>query len=246
MKSLFVSLAAAAVLTGCVAREAGLEEQPLARQAPPTAAAEEAETAQTAPARSSGGGLERGDPTYQPVSAAERRGWDPRFRKGCEIIIRTVWTETRRGRYIIEAESKTESCEDVELSIAIRAPDQRVVYRANLDAEDVYGFADVTRPTEMRGALIDWATNYGSLTRRSGRLPYWPRGAARPNVGVEYPFIVDESWSRVAYIEARKADEPVFCHVSTFDSMTCVLLVDAEQTVRPLGVQKFPPRDGSG
>ncbi len=170
---------------------------------------------------------------------------DSRFRNGCEMIIRTVWAETNAGRYIIEAESKSAECEGAELSLAIRAPNRRVVYRANLKADEVYGFTEVRAPLEMRGALIDWATNYGSLTRRSGRLPYWPRGAIQPTVAGAYPFIVDEVWERVTYLEVREANLPVYCHVLDLESMNCLVLHDAEQDVVPLGVQKFPPRGGS-
>ncbi|MCI4663658.1 MAG: hypothetical protein MRY74_02950 [Neomegalonema sp.] len=203
------------------------------------ASAKKDEAAKT-PDRAEGGGLRRGDPTYVRKSLSERKGWDPRFRKGCELLIRTVWAETRRGRYIIEAQSKTESCVDIELSIAIRAPNQRVIYRSNYKAAEVYGFTKIKRPTDIRGALIDWATNYGSLNKRSDRLPYWPRGARTPTVRGKYPFTADKTWDRPSYLELRRAKLPVYCHVHDLDSMNCVILNDFEQKVRPLGVQKFP------
>lgn len=174
-----------------------------------------------------------------PAAAPPR---DNAFRKGCEMIIRTVWAETERGRYVIEAESKSESCENAALSLAIRAPNRVVVYRANLEADEVYGFTDIETPLEMRGALIDWATNYGSLTRRSGRLPYWPRGAVQPVVAGAYPMIVDEAWDRVTYLQVRAANVPVYCHILDLESMACMVLHDAQLDVVQLGVQTFPRR----
>lgn len=166
------------------------------------------------------------------------------FRQGCEMIMRTVWAETDQGRYIIEAESKSVECEGADLSLAIRAPNRRVVYRANLKSNEVYGFADVTNPLDMRGALIDWATNYGQLTKGSNRLPYWPRGAATPTVAGAYPLILDPVWNRLSYLEVRRLDVPVYCHIVDFESLNCMVLNDPEQDVVPLGVQKFPARNG--
>ncbi len=135
----------------------------------------------------------------------------------CNIDANTIWNDTARGRYRIEAVAVGETCVDAKVSIAIRAPSKRVIMRQNFDAAEIKDFAGVVSPTKMRSALIAWMTNDGRSGNTSRSLPSW--------VEAQYSrLVLDPSVTREQYVAVRDAGRPMLCFADTLTTKRCVVL----------------------
>lgn len=136
---------------------------------------------------------------------------------GCEVRVDAIWRDVFDGRYRLEARSRGETCAEAELSLAIRAPSQRVIMRVEFLAADLAGFERAVDPRRMRGALIDWMTNFGALNRVTSDLPSW----------VEAQFSrlkLPEEMTREEYQRLLDESLPMYCYTNSLTTMNCVAL----------------------
>lgn len=155
---------------------------------------------------------------------------------GCDVRVDTIWTDAFDGRYRLEARSIGESCASAELTLAIRAPSQRVIMRETFEAETVAGFARATDPRRMRGAIIDWITNRGNLDRNTTDLPSW----------VEAQFsrlTLNDEMTREEYQRLLDEALPMYCYDNSPTTMNCVALETDGRNLTQIGTVSLP---GSG
>lgn len=166
-----------------------------------------------------------------------RRAMLPQFRnqdddEGCDVEMATVWRETDRGVYAAEVRSRGDDCATATVSIALRGPTMRVLWRENFLTEDLAGFQAAVDARSMRSVLVRWITSGGSTRQTARQLPPWPNLDARR-------FAVDEEINQAEYESVRRADVPIFCYVAGLDRRRCVALVDEGRDVVTMGFQLF-------
>lgn len=152
---------------------------------------------------------------------------------GCEVRVDTIWRDIGDGRYRLEARSDGDSCQTAELSLAIRAPSQRVIMRETFLAEELAGFDRATDPRRMRGALIDWVTNQGALDRNTADLPSW----------IEAQFSrlsLPDDITREEYQRLLDEALPMFCYTDSLTTMNCVALETDGRNLTQIGTVTLP------
>jgi hypothetical protein len=135
----------------------------------------------------------------------------------CNIDADTIWQDTDRGRYRIEAQAVGESCETAKLTMTVRTPTKRVILRKNFEAKEINGFEMISDPRLMRRALINWMTNNGRTARTTGDLPEW--------IEAQYSRLtLVETVERDSYIRLRKQKRPLLCFTDSNVSKLCLVL----------------------
>jgi hypothetical protein len=94
---------------------------------------------------------------------------------------------------------------------------------------------DATDAASMEAALNEWIWTPTS-EGRTGDLGDWAEG--EPGPGGEFPFLPEEWISREDYLQLRKDNLPVFCHVQGRESLACYQLKN--NALEKIGVQAFP------
>lgn len=163
----------------------------------------------------------------------------------CDIKVLSVWLEEPNGKrgkqpvYMLAGESKGEDCQTATLTLTLRSPIGRVLWRDQFTTGSLYGFENATDAAKMRGRMIDWITNYGGLNRTTRQLPSWPSGYERPDVDGGNPFLPAEDITRDEYEKIRLSRQPLYCYTSGRRAWNCLALDRSEREVRFLGVQTF-------
>lgn len=165
----------------------------------------------------------------------------PEDDQSCDMAVSTVWAEALDGEgvFSIQGASEGPTCLNTTLTLTLRAPNGRLLWRDELSRAQVYGFRDAETPEKMRGRLIDWITAFGALTRTTRALPDWPDGVDRPDVGEGNPFLPAQDLPREEYETVRQGRRPLYCYTASASYMNCVALSRREAEVRYLGVQTF-------
>ncbi len=98
--------------------------------------------------------------------------------------------------------------------------------------------AEATTPALMQTALAQWIDPASNTTMQtSSALPEWPANADGPQNG-EFPFYVEEGYTRELYNEIRNANLPLYCFVQGMESSRCLALRNG--ALESVGVQSFP------
>ena len=140
---------------------------------------------------------------------------------------------------MLTGKSEGENCQQASLTLELRAPNGRVLWRDRFDRSQLYGFGDVHDPDKMRGRLIDWITNLDGLNRTTRQLPTWPQELDKPYVGSGNPFLPARDITREEYEEIRVAQRPLYCYTAGPLFWNCLALIREENEVRYLGIQTF-------
>lgn len=164
---------------------------------------------------------ELGPFTEYQVGSVNERG-------DCNIDVWALWRDTDIGRYRVEARSRGESCDDVEISVAIRAPSRAVIMRLTFEGAQVAGFSDVVETRWMRSALINWITDGGRSNRDTNVLPPVDQ-LSRSRLTLA------RTMTPEAYEALREARRPLICFTNTLETKRCFALSEDGGRMTPIG-----------
>jgi hypothetical protein len=143
---------------------------------------------------------------------------------GCNMQASRDWSAVGSQYYVIEAESRGETCRDAIATIRIESRDGDVLFTRDYPTAQVsLAFNPNSDPTGMRTELEAWIVNT-SETERVSELPAWPARADRP------PHF-QPAVTRNQYEGARGAQGPLFCYPDGGESNACVALAGANATL---------------
>jgi hypothetical protein len=143
---------------------------------------------------------------------------------GCNMQASRDWSAVGSQYYVIEAETRGETCRDAVAAIRIETTDGRAVFtREYATAQIPLAFNPNSDRTGVRNELEAWIANT-SETQRADELPAWPLRAERPP-GFQ-PAV-----TRGQYEAARGAQGPLFCYPDGGESNACIALAGANATL---------------
>ena len=91
-------------------------------------------------------------------------------------------------------------------------------------SSDIMTLAPAHDLAAMNAALGEWTTN-SSMMQSTSALPEWPANATGPENG-EFPFYLNEGYTRESYEAMRTANDPMLCYVQGMESLSCVIYGD--------------------
>jgi len=143
---------------------------------------------------------------------------------GCDMQASRDWSAVGSQYYVIEAESRGETCRTATVTIRIESQQGQTLFTRDYEAAQVpLAFNPNSDTTGMRVELEAWITNT-SETQRASELPAWPARAERP------PHF-QPAVTRGQYEAARGAQGPLFCYPDGAESNACVALAGASATL---------------
>lgn len=143
---------------------------------------------------------------------------------GCETQASRDWSAVGSQYYVIEAETRGESCRDAVATIRIETTEGQTIFTRDYPTAQIpLAFNPNSDQTGMRAEIEGWIANT-SETQRASELPAWPARAERPP-GFQ-PAV-----TRGQYEAARGAQGPLFCYPDGAESNACVALAGGNATL---------------
>jgi len=143
---------------------------------------------------------------------------------GCDTQASRDWSAVGSQYYVIEAETRGETCRDAIATIRIESRDGQTLFTRDYPTLEVaLAFNPNSDSSGRRAELEAWITNT-SETQRASELPAWPARAARPPN-------FQPAATRGQYEAARGAQGPLFCYPDGGESNACVALAGANATL---------------
>lgn len=143
---------------------------------------------------------------------------------GCNMQASRDWSAVGSQYYVIEAETRGETCRDAVATIRIESTEGATIFtREYPTAQIPLAFNPNNDQTGVRNDLEGWIANT-SETQRASELPAWPARAERPP-GFQ-PAV-----TRGQYEAARGNQGPLFCYPDGGESNACVALAGANATL---------------
>lgn len=155
---------------------------------------------------------------------------------GCAARASVAWAA---GRARADAFSDGPSCALAVVTLVVRTADGTPVWTHTAPAAQVMIFAGVTNAADMQSRLAEWIAQENSMMPTTAALPDWPQAQESPMSG-EFPFYVEDGFTREDYLSVRAAGLPLFCYVQGMESLACVALDPATGEANKIGVQLFP------
>ncbi|MFN3170430.1 MAG: hypothetical protein ACE37E_07035 [Hyphomicrobiales bacterium] len=151
----------------------------------------------------------------------------------CDASAEANWPEG-----ITASGTVTGPCQAAEVALTLTNQNGEIIWQETYRSDQLFDFNWATNAVEMQASLDLWLGDYAD-TRTAGTLPDWLPGEEAP-VGSEFPFYVDESVARDAYVAAREADRPMVCYIQGMESARCLIIAPDGASVETVGVQSFP------
>lgn len=143
---------------------------------------------------------------------------------GCNMQASRDWSAVGSQYYVVEAETRGETCAAATATIRIETTEGRTIFTRDYPTAQVpLAFNPNSDPTGVRNELEGWIVNT-SETQRASELPAWPARAERPP-GFQ-PAV-----TRGQYEAARGAEGPLFCYPDGGESNACVALAGDNATL---------------
>ncbi len=143
---------------------------------------------------------------------------------GCDMQASRDWSAVGSQYYVIEAETRGETCRDAIATIRIETTEGQTIFTRDYPTAQVpLAFSPNSDQTGVRTELEAWISNT-SETQRASELPAWPARAERPP-GFQ------PAATRGQYEAARGAQGPLFCYPDGGESNACVALAGANATL---------------
>ena len=157
---------------------------------------------------------------------------------GCSAKASQVWAASASQKLRIEASADGPNCTLAVVLLVIRNSKGEPLWIESSKAADVFTFTQSNPATikAMTEALKEWIRKDDRLLR-SGTLPDWKGNSDAPEAS-EFPFYVDEGVTRDEYLNIRKPELPMYCHVAGIESEACVVL-KKDGTIEKVGSQSF-------
>jgi hypothetical protein len=158
---------------------------------------------------------------------------------GCNAKASQVWAASASRELRIEALADGPYCTVAVVLLVIRNSKGEPLWIESSKADDIFTFTQ-SNPTTVKAmteALKEWIRKDDRLLQ-SGTLPDWKEGSDAAGAS-EFPFYVDEGVTRDEYLNIRKAELPMYCHVAGMESEACVVL-KKDGTIAKVGSQSFP------
>lgn len=158
--------------------------------------------------------------------------------EGCTARATAQWATELEPNASIEATTSGPDCARSVATITIRSGSGEPLYATTHFPPHVMTLKDASTPAAMQTALAQWIDPASNTTMQtSSALPEWPANATGPQNG-EFPFYVDEGYTRELYNEIRAANLPLYCFVQGMESLRCLALRNG--ALESVGVQSFP------
>lgn len=143
---------------------------------------------------------------------------------GCETQASRDWSAVGSQYYVIEAETRGETCREAIATIRIETTEGQTIFTRDYPTAQIpLAFNPNSDQTGMRAEIEGWIANT-SETQRASELPAWPARAERPP-GFQ-PAV-----TRGQYEAARGAQGPLFCYPDGGESNACVALAGGNATL---------------
>ncbi|MBN8606027.1 MAG: hypothetical protein J0L81_03845 [Caulobacterales bacterium] len=138
--------------------------------------------------------------------------------------------------FSVEGATSGPDCTRAVATLVVRNASGEPVWADAHIAADIMVLAPAHDIAAMNTALGEWTAN-GTAMQSTTALPEWPPNADSPQNG-EFPFYLNEGYTRESYNAMRAANYPMFCYVQGMESMRCI--IHGESGVEWIGVQSFP------
>ena len=155
--------------------------------------------------------------------------------QGCDARGIGAWN-VNTEQFAVEATTSGPDCARAVATLVIRNTSGEPIWADAHIASDIMVLAPAHDIATMNAALDEWTTN-GTAMQSTAALPEWPANADGPQNG-EFPFYLNEGYTRESYNAMRAANYPMFCYVQGMESMRCIIHGDGG--VEWIGVQSFP------
>lgn len=155
--------------------------------------------------------------------------------EGCDARGVGAWNIGAEA-FSVEATTSGPDCARAVATLVIRNASGEAIWADAHIASDIMMFAPAHDIAAMNTALGEWTTN-GTAMQNTSALPEWPANADGPQNG-EFPFYLNEGYTRESYNTMRAANIPMFCYVQGMESMRCIIYGDGG--IEWIGVQTFP------
>lgn len=158
--------------------------------------------------------------------------------EGCTARATVAWATELEPNASIEAITTGPDCARSVATLIIRNGSGEPIYSSTHLPPHLMTLKDASTPALMQTALEQWIDPASNTTMQtSSALPEWPANAISPQNG-EFPFYVDEGYTRELYNEIRSANLPLYCFVQGMESLRCLALRNG--ALESVGVQSFP------
>lgn len=158
--------------------------------------------------------------------------------EGCTARATVAWATELEPNASIEAITTGPDCARSVATLIIRNGSGEPIYSSTHLPPHLMTLKDASTPALMQTALAQWIDPASNTTMQtSSALPEWPANATSPQNG-EFPFYVDEGYTRELYNEIRSANLPLYCFVQGMESLRCLALRNG--ALESVGVQSFP------
>lgn len=155
--------------------------------------------------------------------------------EGCDARGVGAWTIGSEN-FSVEANTTGPDCARAVATFVIRNTGGEPIWaEAHLPAH-IMTLASAHDPAAMNTALAEWTTN-SSMMQSTSALPEWAANATSPQSG-EFPFYLNDGYTRESYAAMRAANYPMFCYVQGMESLSCLIYGDGG--IEQIGVQTFP------
>lgn len=142
---------------------------------------------------------------------------------GCDMQASRDWSAVGSQYYVIEAETRGETCREAKATIRVESRDGQVLFTREYNTSDIpLAFSPNSDQTAVRNELEAWILNT-SETHRASELPAWPARAQRP------PHF-QPAVTRGQYEAARGAQGPLFCYPDGGESNACLAMAGTRVT----------------
>lgn len=155
--------------------------------------------------------------------------------EGCDARGVGVWTVGEES-FSVEANTVGPDCARAVATFVIRNQSGEPIWADARISSDIMTLAPAHDPAAMNAALGEWTTNSSTMQSTSA-LPEWPVNATGPENG-EFPFYLNDGYTRESYEAMRTANDPMFCYVQGMESLSCVIYGDGG--IEQVGLQTFP------
>jgi hypothetical protein len=158
--------------------------------------------------------------------------------EGCDARAAAQWSTPADPNASVEAITTGPDCARAIATLIIRNGSGEPLYSETYQPPQVMTLAQASTPTAMQTALAEWIDPASNTTMQtSSALPEWLANADSPQNG-EFPFYLEEGYTRELYDQVRDANVPMYCYVQGMESMNCLALRDG--ALESVGVQTFP------
>lgn len=155
----------------------------------------------------------------------------PQAGAACDITVEQPG-RTVAAAYRLIATERGAACADAKLTLTVRSPRGRTVYRIARDRRDIPWLFDVKDRRGFANSLREWARPAGLTTATQ---PAWLDGGA-PFKYTGAPYAIDPLVARAQYEALRRAAAPMLCLPQGSESSICIAL-RGERDAVAIGMQ---------